>query len=317
MRSFRQKPVGWRFESFRHYLAAKGVKTRYSARKRFVPQRPVDTSVIPVGSQWTAERKWDGTRMMADVEGNNVLLVNRRQRVKSRQFPELQSLAKGVRGDAVLDGEVVVLKDGDRESFRDLSSREHTQDKGKIEVLARKKPATYIAFDILEVRGRSVKDRPLKERRSILRSVVSESPRLRIVRVRRDIKKYARELRRKGAEGVVFKDENSKYHGGRSNAWRKLKFKKENDVVAVGYTEGTGKRKGLIGALKIAINGRPVGKVGTGFTDVENRALKRLLDKGKQPVIRVEHRGVGSRGRYREPVYVGLRTDIGKEETHV
>jgi len=29
MTSFRAKPVGWRGESHRHYLAAKGVKTRY------------------------------------------------------------------------------------------------------------------------------------------------------------------------------------------------------------------------------------------------------------------------------------------------
>jgi hypothetical protein len=29
MTSFRAKPIGWRGESHRHYLAAKGVKTRY------------------------------------------------------------------------------------------------------------------------------------------------------------------------------------------------------------------------------------------------------------------------------------------------
>lgn len=33
MRSFRAKPVGWRNESYRHYLAAKGIKTRYLAAR--------------------------------------------------------------------------------------------------------------------------------------------------------------------------------------------------------------------------------------------------------------------------------------------
>lgn len=33
MRSFRSKPVGWRNESYRHYLASKGIKTRYFDRK--------------------------------------------------------------------------------------------------------------------------------------------------------------------------------------------------------------------------------------------------------------------------------------------
>lgn len=31
MRSFRSKPVGWRNESYRHYLAAKGIRTKYFA----------------------------------------------------------------------------------------------------------------------------------------------------------------------------------------------------------------------------------------------------------------------------------------------
>lgn len=31
----RYKPVGWRSESYRHYLAAKGMKTRYTAHKYF------------------------------------------------------------------------------------------------------------------------------------------------------------------------------------------------------------------------------------------------------------------------------------------
>jgi len=34
MRSFRSKPVGWRGESHRHYLAAKGIKTRYNVKKK-------------------------------------------------------------------------------------------------------------------------------------------------------------------------------------------------------------------------------------------------------------------------------------------
>jgi hypothetical protein len=39
----RYKPVGWRSESYRHYLAAKGMKTRYTAHKYFakgVPESP-------------------------------------------------------------------------------------------------------------------------------------------------------------------------------------------------------------------------------------------------------------------------------------
>jgi len=43
MRSFRSKPVGWRGDSYRHYLAAKGVKTRYNAS---IKSRLAGTDVI-------------------------------------------------------------------------------------------------------------------------------------------------------------------------------------------------------------------------------------------------------------------------------
>lgn len=49
MRSFRSKPIGWRKESYRHYLASKGVKTNYYA-KRKISGEDVKKTVIPEGT---------------------------------------------------------------------------------------------------------------------------------------------------------------------------------------------------------------------------------------------------------------------------
>lgn len=59
------------------------------------------------------EVKWDGTRCLAfvDVEGKRVRLQNRRLLDITYRYPEIK-LLDAVERNAILDGEVVVIKDG-------------------------------------------------------------------------------------------------------------------------------------------------------------------------------------------------------------
>jgi bifunctional non-homologous end joining protein LigD len=280
--------------------------------KKFNPMRPVDTTEIPEGDQWLAERKWDGTRMRVDVHDDKVELVNRRQNDKTSQFPELQHIAKDVRGNISLDGEVIVPWGRTGESFSLLSQREHTQDEGKVLALSEEHPARFIAFDVLSKGGRDTTSLPFRQRKELLQGAIRQDQHIREVVTTPRKEGFVRRMRGIGAEGVVFKDKESLYREGkRSKEWRKLKFKKEADVEVIGYEPGVGKREGLIGALQTR-----KGKVGTGFTDEENVRLKKLLDAGKHPIVRIEYRGKGSQGAYREPVYVGLRSDIKRSEVN-
>jgi hypothetical protein len=61
MRSFRSKPVGWQHESHRHYLAAKGISTKYYAKFR-----PL-TGIVNVVSDLNQARKKDIKRQSEDV----------------------------------------------------------------------------------------------------------------------------------------------------------------------------------------------------------------------------------------------------------
>lgn len=286
------------------FMAAKGIRAIAAN-----PMRPTDTDKPMKG--WIAERKWDGSRVLAEVKDGKVLLLNRRGVVKNKVFPELEELKREVKGEAVLDGEVVVVRNS-RDDFKALAEREHLKDAGKIAELRKKEPVRYVVFDILKKDGECLRERPLKERRKILYKTVDNNG-----FVRHATETTPGEARRLGAEGIVYKDPDSTYALGRSKAWRKYKFRKENDVVVTGYTPGTGKRKGLIGALEIGVPGKSLGRVGTGFDEAENRRLKRMLDRGAKPVIRVRYLKRGTRGAYREPVYLGLRNDIKAEETHV
>ena len=302
------RPVGWRFDSYRHYLAAKGIRSAASN-----PMRPVDT-LHPVPG-WIAERKWDGSRVLAEVKDGKVTLMNRRGVVKNSVFPELQELKKEVKGEALLDGEVIVVRNS-HDEFKALAEREHLKDAAKIAELREKEPVRYVVFDILRKDGKDVTGLPLRERRKILYRTVDNDG-----YVRHATETTPAEARRLGAEGIVYKNPDSSYVQGRSKEWRKLKFRKENDVVVIGYERGKGKREGLVGALHIAVHTKGglkgVGKLGTGFDDEENMQLKRLIDRGTRPVVRVRYLKRGSQGAYREPVYVGLRTDIKAEDTHV
>jgi hypothetical protein len=69
MRSFRQKPVGWRGESYRHYLASKGIKTR--VKQYFFPKQSrvgaLDRARILLRKESELMKKWK-----AGVEGSGL-----------------------------------------------------------------------------------------------------------------------------------------------------------------------------------------------------------------------------------------------------
>jgi bifunctional non-homologous end joining protein LigD len=81
--------------------------------------------------------------------------------------------------------------------------------------------------------------------------------------------------RARGLEGIMAKDRASTYQPGkRSDRWRKVKIRPEQELVVGGWAVGTGKAVEL-GALLVGVyeDGalRYAGKVGAGFTN-DNRA---------------------------------------------
>jgi ATP-dependent DNA ligase len=120
-------------------------------------------------AEWIFEPKIDGTRCMAEVfsDAKGVRLHNRRLFDITYRYPELAlALAKGASG-CVLDGEIAVFADG-RPSFAKLAERDHQNERLRIDYLSRAMPASYVVFDILYAKERSVMDLPLRERKRIL-----------------------------------------------------------------------------------------------------------------------------------------------------
>jgi len=147
-----------------------------------------------------------------------VRLVCCKGRDHSRRFPELVKALGGLKPKSfMLDGEVAVFDKGLISRFEWLRSQPKDE------------PATrpvYIAFDVLELAGRDLRDRPLRERRRVLERLVSNhSLTFPARRLANDGFKAWQEAMARGYEGIVAKDPESRYVPGRTLHWLKVKQK--------------------------------------------------------------------------------------------
>ena len=230
---------------------------------------------------WIFEVKWDGIRAISYVN-DKLTIRSRNDKELKDNFPELQEL-KDLVGNAVLDGEIVVMKEG-KADFQTLLERSKLMSARDIEYMARKSPATYIVFDILEESGKSLIDLPLIERRNVLKRTLKEGKHVILsMYVEDEGEAYYKEAIKKGVEGIMAKRKDSRYlPGARSESWLKIKKLHTCDCVIFGYTSGEGARSGSFGALILGLyeKGKPayVGKVGTGFSENTLADLMRVFE---------------------------------------
>ncbi len=108
------------------------------------------------------------------VRAIEVLLQSKAGQPLGRYFPEMvEALAKLPVKQFVLDGEIVILRDG-RLSFDDLLLRIHPAE-SRIRKLSKETPASYLVFDLLvDERGKSLIELPLSDRREKLEELFRE-----------------------------------------------------------------------------------------------------------------------------------------------
>src|SRR4051812_50032324 len=103
------------------------------------------------------ELKWDGVRAVAYVQQGGLRLTSRNDKDITRSYPELAGLARMLPRAAILDGEIVALRDG-RPSFATLQLRMHVQHPA--ERLVRSVPVQYYLFDLLPPGGGAARPPP-------------------------------------------------------------------------------------------------------------------------------------------------------------
>jgi DNA ligase-1 len=118
---------------------------------------------------------------------------------------------------------------------------------------------------------------PLKERRARLEKIKFEKP-LTITdawigETPEDVEKAFKIAVKKGMEGIMIKELDSKYVWGRGGGWYKYKKIDYEDAEIIGFEEGTGRLEGSLGALIVRLKDGRTTKVGTGFTDEERAEI--------------------------------------------
>ncbi|MEZ5231666.1 MAG: ATP-dependent DNA ligase [Acidimicrobiia bacterium] len=110
------------------------------------------------------EPKWDGFRCIAFRHGDEVILGSRNERPLTRYFPEVvANLRARLPERCVLDGEIIVVVE-DRLDFDALQQRIHPAE-SRINLLAERTPASFVAFDALAFGDDDLRELPFAERR--------------------------------------------------------------------------------------------------------------------------------------------------------
>jgi ATP-dependent DNA ligase len=187
------------------------------------------------------EPKWDGFRCIVFRDGDEVELTSRNTKPLTRYFPELvEAIKRQLPQRCVLDGEVFVAID-DRLEFEVLQERIHPA-KSRVDMLAEKTPAGFVAFDLLALGDESYADRPLRERRAAMEEALgglgTEGP-CYLTRTTEDpaeAERWFEQFEGAGLDGVVAKPLDAPYtQNGR--IMFKIKHARTADVVVAGYRE--------------------------------------------------------------------------------
>jgi bifunctional non-homologous end joining protein LigD/DNA ligase-1 len=182
------------------------------------------------------ELKLDGIRCLAYLDSNSTNLRNKRNKNISILYPELSHIHKQVNRHCILDGELVVLKNG-KPDFQEIQRRSLMSNPFKIKLAADKLPVCFTAYDLLYVVDKLITDKPLTRRVEILESLVTETPALSL----------SRRIEEKGItlfnvakeqelEGIIAKRMDSLYFPGkRTKDWVKIKNLIDEDFIVCGY----------------------------------------------------------------------------------
>jgi bifunctional non-homologous end joining protein LigD len=266
-------------------LAYSGGVSSREELPRFVAPMLARTGPLPVDDGWAVEVKFDGMRLQLGRDGHAVCPRSRPGRNCSEEFPELAAIT-GVLGRhrVLLDGELVCLGADGNPDFASLRRRLRAPgDKARRN--AERTPATFLAFDLLHLDGRSTRELPYERRRELLLDLTLDGRRWRTPRhFIAQTEKVLAATRDHGLEGVVAKRLASRYlPGARNGAWVKHKHRRTESFLVSGWSPAERRRPESLLLARAGPDGRlePAGSVlfalPDGQTDAVRRQLKRLV----------------------------------------
>jgi len=236
------------------------------------PQLAAARSKPPSGDQWLHEIKYDGYRVQLHVNKQRRIIFTRGGLDWTKRFSVIAGAFDIPVERAILDGEIVVVKDG-RTSFSELQAE-----------LARghQDSLLFYAFDLLYLEGFDLRQAPLIERKRILKMLFDEtgleSPIIYSEHLRTDGNNMLAHACKLKFEGIISKNAEAPYRSERSDAWIKVKCLRRGKFPVIGFVkDATG-----VAALHLGRHdGKDLvysGKVGTGWSRTVSGQIRKKLD---------------------------------------
>lgn len=261
---------------------------------------PVDAMPVSLGTvdQWQVEWKWDGIRAQVVRRAGQAWLWSRGEELVSERFPELMAMAQALPDGTVLDGEIVVWREGRVQPFAELQKR--IGRKTLSARLLKDLPVVLLAYDLLEWQGQDLREQPLAARRALLDELLMQTDHPQLLgsihlqgRDWADLAQQREAARSLGVEGMMLKARDSRYGVGRTKeagVWWKWKIDPLSiDAVLIYAQRGHGRRASLYSDYTFAVWDAepgaaerklvPFAKAYSGLTDAEMARVDAIIRK--------------------------------------
>jgi ATP-dependent DNA ligase len=241
---------------------------------------------LPGGEGWRFEPKWDGFRCLARRDGDEVTLTSKSGKPLARYFPEVAEMLRGLKTRRfLLDGELIIPV-GDALSFDALKLRLHPAE-SRVRKLSSETPAELMAFDLLELDGKSLGRLPLSKRREELEQFFHKNatPALQLSPMTCDRNIALGWLKRSGGalDGVIAKRADLEYRPG-ERAMIKVKQQRTADCVVGGFRYAEKKRE--VGSLLLGLYDSDGLLNHVGFTSAIPSTERKALTKDLEALIK-------------------------------
>ncbi|MGE5259876.1 MAG: DNA ligase D [Actinomycetota bacterium] len=291
---------------------------------------------MPDGRSWLHEAKYDGYRILARKQGDEITLFSRSGLDWTVRFPAIAKAMQDFPAKSVMiDGEVAFVLPSGITDFKSLQEHIDTPH-----------PAIrYFVFDLLNLDGKDWRKKTLKERRARLAKLMANGVPDWLVYadyVEGSGQEFFTQACRAGLEGIMSKRADSPYRSGRGKDWLKIKCLKGEEFVIGGFSSRSEVKGKPFSSLLLGTfeDGKLIysGKVGTGFVsaDFDNLARKfKPLERTKSPfeevpaaerkdavwlepklVAQINFAERTRDGRLRHPSFKGLREDKPARKVH-
>jgi bifunctional non-homologous end joining protein LigD len=283
------------------------------------PQLATLKSKAPAGDQWLHEIKYDGYRVQLHLNKGKRKVYTRTGLDWTKRF-SLIAGAFDIPGQAIVDGEVVVIKDG-RTDFSELQAELAAGQQDRL---------VFYAFDLLYLDGQDLRKTPQAGRKRILKGLFDdhalEAPVVYSEHLVTDGNEMFAHACKLNYEGIISKNAEAPYRSERNEGWIKIKRVQKGQFPVIGFVrDPTG-----VAALHLGKReGKDLvymGKVGTGWSRTVSSQIRKQLDTVVSPKSKltkpirmpqavwvepsytadVEYRDISSDGLLRQSSFKGL-----------